>query len=174
MDISKIAIGIARDIHSDITKNNKPPAEGLQAESDLVIPISYVDGTRGYIEKVVNQINGCYERGWFDGCAVMIRRLLETLIIETFEYNKIDNQIKDPNTGNFYSLDQLIDIALAEQAWNLSRETKRELRNLVKTGNDSAHNRRFNAHRADIDKDIRTLRIVVQDFLGLANLKRRG
>ena len=47
------------------------------APSQCVIPLSVVRGTRGYIERVANQINGTYENGWYDACAVMIRRVLE-------------------------------------------------------------------------------------------------
>jgi len=41
------------------------------------------------------QINGCFENGWHDASAVMIRRLLETLIIEVFEYYKIASRIQN-------------------------------------------------------------------------------
>ena len=171
--LAKIALTIAKDIQDDVPKRGKPPAEGLEAESEQVIPFSYVSGTRNYIEKVVNQINGCYERGWFDGCSVMIRRLIETLIIEAFEHHGIDSKIKNPATGDFYSLDDLIIKTLAEPSWNLGRVTKRVLPDLPNVGNLSAHNRRFNAHRHDIDDDIRNLRTVVQEFIGLADLKRK-
>jgi len=53
--------------------------------SDSVLPRELFDGTRGYIEKVVSQINGSYDHGWYDCCAVMCRRLAETLIIEGYE-----------------------------------------------------------------------------------------
>lgn len=171
-EITSLALTIARGIQEEVPKRGKPPSEGLEAESEQVIPFSYVSGTRRYIEKVVNQINGCYERGWFDGCAVMMRRLIETLIIEAFEYHGIASKIKNPATGDFYSLDVLITNALAEPKWNLGRVTKRMLPDLPMVGNLSAHNRRFNAHRDDIDKDIRNFRAVVQEFIALAELKK--
>ena len=43
-----------------------------------------VQTNRSYIVTVGRQMNGCYEKGWFDGCAVMMRRLLEISIIEAF------------------------------------------------------------------------------------------
>ena len=55
------------------------------APSDSVIPLDLFAGTRSYIEKVVLQVNGSYDAGMYDCCAVMCRRLLETLIIECYE-----------------------------------------------------------------------------------------
>ena len=62
--------------------------------------MSTVRGTRGYIERVANQANGAYQNGWYDACAVMLRRLLETLIIEAFEHHRVDSKIKN-STGDF-------------------------------------------------------------------------
>jgi hypothetical protein len=78
----QLALSIAKNIQDEIPNRVLPPAEGLEPKSEQVLPFSVVRGSRGYIEKVVNQVNGCYENGWFDACAVMIRRLVETLIIE--------------------------------------------------------------------------------------------
>ncbi len=72
-------LDLAKDLQQDLKGAYHPPDEGFRAESQKVIPMSVVRGTRGYIEKVANQINGCYEKGWYDACAVMIRRLVETL-----------------------------------------------------------------------------------------------
>src|SRR6266566_689047 len=54
-------------------------------KSDAVLPTNMFDGTRGYIEKVVYQLNASYSFSLFDCCSVMCRRLLETLIIEIYE-----------------------------------------------------------------------------------------
>ena len=76
---------LCNGIKNDIVTTYKPSSEGEKAKSDLVLVSSIFNNTRGYIERVVNQINGSYEKGWYDCCAVMTRRLLETLIIETYE-----------------------------------------------------------------------------------------
>jgi hypothetical protein len=164
------AVSIAKLIRDDLGKVYQPPEEGIQSVTQSVIPESYVRGTRGYIEKVVNQINGSYEYGWFDSAAVMIRRLVETLIIEAFEHHQIDIKIKNA-LGDFYFLEELIDRALAEPSWNLSRNTKRALPKLKKIGDLSAHSRRYNAHLKDIDKFIDEIRLVVQEFVYLSSLK---
>jgi|SRR5215470_16926710 len=110
-------------------------------------------------------------RSWFDGCAVMMRRLIETLIIECFEKHKIADTIKDPRTGDFLYLADLIDNVIQEPAWNLGRNAKKALPKLKSIGDQSAHNRRYNAHREDIDKLSTDFRNVCQELLYLAGLK---
>jgi hypothetical protein len=160
-----------RDYSSVVEQIAGVPEEGMQSESHLVIVQALTRGTRGYIEKIANQINGCYAHGWFDASAVMIRRLLETLIIECFEAKGIASKIKDPRTGDFFFLRDLITATLNETTWNLGRTTQKALPKLKDIGDKSAHSRRFTATKSDIN-DIRDeFRIVVQELLYLAGLK---
>lgn len=168
--LAKSALSLANSIQKEVPRRGRPSDEGIPAESEQVLPFSIVLGTRGYIEKVANQINGCYENGWFDACAVMMRRLVETLIIETFEAHGISKKIKGIN-GDFFYLSDLIDRTLAETSWNLGRNTKKVLPRLKNLGDRSAHSRRFNAHYRDIEKVMDDFRVVVQELVYLAKLK---
>ena len=168
--LSKDALELAKKIKEGLPGKPKPPDDGLSPSTENVIPFSVVRGTRGYIEKVTNQVNGTYENGWFDACAVMIRRLMETLIIETFEHHGIANKIMN-STGDFLQLHDLVEKTLNEPSWNLSRGTKRALPKFKSIGDLSAHSRRFLAHRPDIEKNIDDLRVVVQELVYLASLK---
>ena len=170
-EVLKDVIELVKKLKSDAPKSFVPPSDGTRPANEFILPFAMVKGTRGYIEKVANQINGCYEKGWFDGCAVMMRRLIETLIIECFEKHKIDGRIKDPKTGEFFFLADLIDSTLQETSWNLSRNTKKSLPKLKNVGDLSAHNRRYNAHREDIDKLSTDFRNVCQELLYVAGLK---
>jgi hypothetical protein len=100
----------------------------------------------------------------------MIRRFLEILIIEAFEQHHIAHKIKNPN-GDFYFLSDLITHTLNEPAWNLSRNTKAALPKLKDIGDKSAHSRRFNAVRSDIDRLLSDLRVASQELIYLAKLK---
>ena len=164
------ALSIAKNIQRDAPVSYVPPSEGTKPQNQHVLPHAMVYGTRGYIEKVVFQINGSYENGWFDSCAVMMRRLVETLIIECFEADNIDSKIKKTN-GEFYHLSDLIVKMLSEPSWNLGRDTKKTLPKLKQLGDRSAHNRRYNAHREDIDKILADFRLVCQELLYIARLK---
>lgn len=148
-----------------------PPEGGTIAVGQAVIPFELVRGTgKNYLEKIVHQVNGTYSHGWYDACAMMIRRLLETLIIEAFEANGIDNKIKN-SSGDFLYLSDLVTVTLNETGWNLSRNTKRALPKLKDIGDKSAHSRRFIAVRNDIDTLRSDLRLVVQELISIAKLK---
>jgi hypothetical protein len=164
------ALKAAKGIQTEIRSQLGPPQDGFRSTTESVLPASIARDTRGYIEKVVNQANGAYQMGWYDACAVMVRRLLETLIIEAFEKHGISSKIKGPN-GDFFYLRDLINACLQEPAWNLSRGTKAGMPRLKDIGDKSAHSRRFNAHRGDLDPLLGDVRVVCQELIYLAGLK---
>jgi hypothetical protein len=166
----ELACSVAKKFQEDCDAAYKPPADGVKPRTEFVIADSIVKETRGYIVHIVNQINSCYESGSYDACSVMIRRLTETIIIEAFEANKIQDKIKN-TAGDYFYLSDLISCTLAESSWTLSRNTKRALPNLKDVGDKSAHSRRFVAHRSDIDKVVPDLRVAVQELLFISNLK---
>jgi hypothetical protein len=100
----------------------------------------------------------------------MSRRLLETLIIEAYEKHKLCASIQDAN-GEFLHLGDLIGTVLNEKTWNLSRNTRRALPRLKDIGDRSAHSRRYNAHKNDIDKLTDDLRVTIQELVYLSGLK---
>jgi hypothetical protein len=166
----KYALIIAKNILKEAPIRFVPPSEGASPKSQSVLPHAMVKSTRGYIERIVFQINGCYENGWYDVCAVMMRRLLETLIIEVFECYRLESKIKNA-TGDFFQLADLISATLSEKSWNLGRNTRSALPKLKNLGDQSAHSRRFIAHREDIDKIVTDFRTAAQELLFLAKLK---
>lgn len=170
MSIGNKVSNLALSIKKDCDEILLPPEEGCPSYEYLVISFGLVRNTRGYIERVVHQINGCYQNGWYDACAVMIRRLLEILIIEVFEAFNIADKIKNAN-GDFLYLSDLINKMLIETTWNLTRNTKKALPKLKDIGDKSAHSRRFNAIRSDIDHIMPELRVASQELIYLANLK---
>jgi hypothetical protein len=137
--------------------------------SDSLVPMCIVHGTRGYLEKVVQQINVSYDIGLYDCCAVMCRRLLETLIIEIYEHKGWTNKIKNSD-GNFKMFSGLLMNLLSNDHINLGRNTKRGLQAFKELGDKSAHDRRFNARRQDIRKIESGLRSATEELLHLAGL----
>jgi hypothetical protein len=160
----------AKAIHADIDRELGPPEEGAVPNSQHVIMKSLTRNTRGYITAIANQINGAYENGWYDACAVMTRRLIETLIIETFEKHNVAANIKGP-TGDYMFLRDMITATLSETAWSPSRNLKSALPKLKDVGDKSAHNRFFVAKRGDIQPLIGDIRLVVQELLFQSGLK---
>ncbi len=119
--------------------------------------------------KVGVQMNGSYKSGWCDAAAVMMRRLIETVIVEAFEGYHLESKVKDGN-GEFFQLTDLVNAALNEPAWNLTRNTKKSLPKLKDVGHLSAHARRYNARTPELDKLVPDVRVVIEEFLHLANL----
>ena len=136
------------------------------APSDDLFPLELVDNTKSYIEKTAKQACGCYDLGYFDASAVMIRKLLETLIIECFEAYVISSKIKN-GSGDFFYLSDLITKFLDEdgKSWNVGRNTKRGLPKLKSIGDKSAHNRRFTARKKDLEDLCEDLRTTIEELV---------
>ena len=135
--------------------------------SDL-FNLDIVANTRGYIEKVANQACVCYDLKLYDACLVMIRKMLETLIIEAFERYTIADKIKGAD-GNFFYLSDLIPSLLNERSWNISRNASKSIPKIKALGDLSAHNRRFIAKKDDIDKIKDDLRSVIEELVHLVD-----
>jgi hypothetical protein len=148
----------------------KQPSPGRAAPGNELFPLTIITKTgRGYLIAIAHQMNGCLREGWFDACAVMMRRLLEAVIIEAYESKSIADQIKD-GSGNYVQLTALIDAALNEPKLPLSRNVKLALPKLRNVGHRSAHGRFFTAQRSDIEKVEDGVRIAVEEFLHHASL----
>lgn len=131
-------------------------------------------GTRNYIESVCRQLNGCFRSCYYDAASVMLRRLIETLIIEAYEHLKRDGEIRD-NDGNPFMLRHLVDRANGRPphtGLNLGRDAKRTLEDVKALGDKSAHNRRFIAHAPDLTSIQSGVRTATQELIQIANLRK--
>ncbi len=143
-----------------------PPA----GEEDAIFPLALLaKAGRAYLVHVSRQMNGSFVVGWYDACAVMMRRFLETSIIEAYEGRGIALKIKNAK-GDYLQLTDLVARALAEPTWNLSRNTKVFLPQLRDVGHLSAHGRYFTAQKSDIERVRQGCRVVVEEFLHIAGL----
>ena len=151
--------------------------DGMQPAMDHsagYLPDAVWIGTRNYIENVCKQMNGCFRACYYDAACVMLRRLMETLIIEAYEHLKRDSEIKDTD-GNYYMLKNLVDRANGRPphpGLNLGRDAKKNLDDVKALGDKSAHNRRFNANAADLTNIQGGVRTATQELIQIANLKR--
>jgi hypothetical protein len=161
-----------KDIKADLNDTNKPPEQITFENGAQIIPLNLFHGTRQFLSKVVIQINQTYEHSCYDACAVMIRRMLEMLIILTFENYGLESLIKDAS-GNYFMLSGLIPIYMNQSKWTLSRNTKSSLGYVKDLGDFSAHKLHYNAQRGDIDKilDKYHLRTIFEEMLYHAKLK---
>ena len=162
-------LSVTSSLQKELETIISPPDDGLAPHSYQVLPNAITKGTRVYIERVSQQINGCYENGWYDACSVMMRKLLETVIIEVFESKNISQELKN-NDGDFLFLKDLIDITLKHTEFNLGRNVKKGLPKLKDVGDKAAHGRRYTTQRLYIDELKNEFRDTIQELLILAKL----
>lgn len=130
-----------------------------------LFPLSILtQANRGYLVTIGRQMNGAFTSGWYDAAAVMMRRLVETAIIEAFEGKGIAGRIKDAS-GDYVQLSDLIGKTLAESSWTLSRNARKVLPLLRDLGHKSAHGRYFTARKEDLEEVKSGSRIVVEELL---------
>lgn len=136
-------------------------------KSNSLFTLNDFSDTRGYIQKVVVQINLSYDHQLYDCCTVMIRRLLETLIIEVYEKLGRADELKNSD-GNFMMLSGLVAFLKNEKTVNIGRQTMSGLENFKKIADSSAHNRRYNASKKDVDDKISDIRLSVNELVATA------
>src|SRR5690349_18972394 len=105
---------------------------------DSILPSSLTVGTRGYIEAIAKQINAAYEHNLFDAAAVLMRRLVEILLILSYQHQGMDSAIKN-RAGEYVMLEQIIDNAQGNATLKLSRNSRGVLDVFRTLGNFSAH-----------------------------------
>ena len=132
--------------------------------SNELIELSIFDGTPYYLKAIAKEMIHCYDVGQYNATLVLMRKLVETLIIECFERYGTDSEIKDSN-GVFFFLSDLIPKYLASSKWNASRNINTSLTAVKKYGDLSAHNRRFLAKKGDIDGFKFELRQALQEII---------
>lgn len=137
--------------------------------TDALLPRALFTGSRGYIEHVVHQLNVSFDHGLYDCCAVMGRRLLETLLIEVYEAKGRAMEIKGPD-GQFLIFAGLLSFLERDTQLHPSRNALKGLRGIKELGDLAAHNRRFMAHKDDIERVRSGLRVAAGEFLELAGL----
>jgi hypothetical protein len=156
-----------------------PDLDGVQPAIDHTsgyLPEPLWKNTRGYIEEVCRELNGSFHHAYYNAAAVMLRRLLETLIIEAYEHLNREAEIKDGG-GNYLMLSDLAERACGERGHkglNLWRDSKKVLKEARTIGNWSAHSRRFLAHAGDLTKFQAGMRLLVQELIQIADLVKRA
>jgi|SRR5581483_2996883 len=132
--IRDISFRVASDLRVAIEAAGNHPAGGHPFITPEILK-------PGVYKKVLEEANRCFNNNCPNACAAMLRRLVESLIIEAFEAHKIEPKIKDAS-GEYLELKALIGKAIAEPDLKLSRNTRNALPNLKFLGDLSVHSRR--------------------------------
>ena len=138
--------------------------------SDTILPAEIVAGSRHYLEKIVHQINGAYQYGFYDCCAVLCRRLMESLIIET--YISQSRQAEIQNAGVFLALEKLIARIRSDPKVTLSRNSPRTMDETKQLGDAAAHDRTYITQQIDLDEIKPRYRRLIQELLGTCGIRK--
>lgn len=136
--------------------------------SDTVLPAALVAGTRPYLERLVHQINGAYEYGFYDASAVLCRRLMESLIIEVYMSQKRQEHISRDRI--FFGLDGLINTITQDPAVALGRASPKTMSEIKLLGDTAAHDRTYITSQVDVDDVKARYRKLISELIMLAGI----
>ena len=135
------------------------------------IPKILYEETRGYIECLCKQINASYEYNIYDGCAILMRRLLEILLIHSYEAIGKIGLIQEAS-GEYKGLSYIINYTLSNKPFSLAKESQELLDTFRQLGNFSAHKIQYNAKRKYIDDVKVVYRLTMEELLYISKMKK--
>lgn len=135
-----------------------------------VIPMEFVSGTRRtYLERLVREINVSYDTGSFDACAVMLRRLMESLLIEIYTVGGRQAEIRQGAV--FMQLSGILTYFSGDAAITKGRHLVRDLSLIKDVGDTAAHDRTYITPKQDIDDNRTAMRRAINELLVLAGIR---
>jgi hypothetical protein len=132
-----------------------------------IVPSEWVAG-RFYLERLCRQINGAYEYGFYDASAVLCRRLMESLIVETYIAAGLQHEIKP--AGAFLMLDGLIAHIRSHKTIVLGRSSPKTMQAVKELGDTAAHDRTYVTQQKDVDDLKLAYRKLIQELLTLGGV----
>ncbi len=141
------------------------------SESGSILPDQLFADVPHNIQIVCKQINSSYEHNLYDCTAVMMRRLLEGLLVLSYQKHGIEAEITEKN-GCHSTLDKIIKNAVQNSTLALSSNTKRDMALFKDIGNYSAHKIWYNSTKQDIEPHRLKYRVVIEELIYKAEVKR--
>lgn len=139
--------------------------------SGTILPIVLYKGLFLNLQRLCEQINASYENNLYDCAAVMMRRLLEGLLVLSYQHFEIESEITDKDGVRHITLDRIIKNAETNQVLKLSANTKKDLQLFKDLGNYSAHKIWFNCTKQDIKPHTFQYRTIIEELLCKAGLR---
>lgn len=136
-----------------------------------ILPDALFQGLQSNFQSLCRQINASYENNLYDCTAVIMRRLLEGLLVLSFQNAGIESEIMDKSGKHHVALDQIIRTAEQDQALALSANTKKDMMLFKDLGNYSAHKIWYCCTQGDIKPHILKYRAIIEELLYKAGLK---
>lgn len=136
-----------------------------------ILPDSLFYGLQSNFQSLCKQINASYENNLYDCTAVIMRRLLEGLLVMTYQNNGIESEIMDKSGKYHITLDMIIKNAEQNKILSLSANTRKDMMLFKDLGNYSAHKIWYNCTQEDIKPHILKYRTIIEELLYKAKIK---
>lgn len=140
-------------------------------QSGSVLPNELFSGLSNNVRSLCKQINASYEGNLYDCAAVMMRRLLEGLLVLSYQNIGIESDIMDKTGKHHISLDLIIKNAEQNAALALSSNTKKDMALFKDLGNYSAHKIWYNCTQGDLKPHILKYRAIIEELLYKSGMK---
>ncbi|MBO1679391.1 DUF4145 domain-containing protein [Bittarella massiliensis (ex Durand et al. 2017)] len=154
----------------DIEHWNDKDTITIQQEESILPEALFLDLSPNF-QSLCKQINASYENNLFDCTAVMMRRLLEGLLVLSYQNYGIESEITAKDHVHHVTLDKIIKNAEQNTVLELSGNTKKELMIFKDLGNYSAHKIWYNCTQQDIKPHILKYRVVIEELIYKSGLK---
>lgn len=146
-------------------KRSAPKKTATKSPSSEYIPSEILDRMPPYILRLVPQINGAYEHEWYEAAAMVLRRLVETLIIELYSRRGWTNEVQDPDTKEFLLLKALIDKINGDARLHMQKRTIEGLNKIKELGDTAAHDFKIRIRRSDLDGIQSSVRLTLERLI---------
>ena len=134
-----------------------------------VLPDALFSSLPSNVQSLCKQINASYENNLFDCTAVIMRRLLKSLLVLSYQKAGIESDIMN---GNYHvTLDKIIKNAEQNVTLALSSNTKKDMALFKDLGNFSAHKIWYNCTQGDIKPHVLKYRAIIEELMYKSGLK---
>ena len=138
-------------------------------QSGSVLPNELFNTLPANVQSLCKQINASYENNLYDCTAVIMRRLLESLLVLSYQKAGIETDIMN---GNYHvTLDKMIKNAEQNRTLALSSNTKKDMALFKDLGNYSAHKIWYNCTQGDIKPHILKYRSIIEELMYKSGVK---
>ena len=140
-------------------------------QHETILPNALFNGLATNFQSICKQINASYENNLYDCTAILMRRLLESLLVLSYQKAGVESEIMDKNCNHHISLDGMIKNTAQNSRLALSANTKKDMSLFKDLGNYSAHKIWYNSTQQDIKPHILKYRVVIEELLYKAGMK---
>lgn len=155
----------------DIKKWGQEDTVSVQ-QSGTILPDALYNGLQSNIQSLCKQINASYENNLFDCTAVIMRRLLESLLVLCYQNTGTEAEIMDKSGCYHITLDKIIKNAEQNKTLALSANTRKEMALFKDLGNYSAHKIWYNCTQQDIKPHILKYRTIIEELMYKSGVKK--